>query len=892
MKTFLKILLAFVALLVAALILIPIIFEDDIVKIVKEESNAAVNAEINFGDFDLSLIKSFPDFHFTIEDVSVVGVDDFEGVKLAEIKSLNLVVDLMSVINGESIQIKKIVIDQPYIETKVLANGKANWDIAKESGVEEEQVEESESEGESAFKMELDQIKIIEGQFIYDDATFPILMDLNQLNLEISGDMTEAVTSIDAKGGVGVFNLKFDGIKYINDAKVVLDAILEMDIEQFKFTFKENKIQLNELPLGLDGWLAMPEEAIDMDLSFEAKETDFKELLSMIPAEFAKDLEGVKTAGTLALNGYAKGTYLDSIYPAFGLDINVENGMFQYPDLPKSVEDIQIRTHIESKTGDLDHTVVDVSQFHLKMADNPFDFSFYLATPISDPFIKAGMKGKLVLDNIKDMIPLEKGDEIAGIIEADFSLEGNMSTIEKEQYEDFKANGELVVEKMHFKTDSLDYAIDLIYAGMKLNPRYIELSKLDLKLGKSDLSADGRLENFIGYALKEGQILRGNLNIKSKLLDINQLAGIEPETSEEGAEDTEQQEQEEAVAEEAMEVVVLPKNIDFTTNAALARITYDNVVLENIDGALILNEQKLELSNTSMMLLGGKMVMTGYYETTDSLKPTYNFDMDISQFDIQNTVETFNSIAQLAPLAKNSKGNYSSSLKVSGDLDQKMEPIYESMFGNGKLTTDDIVIEGYKPLATVGKLIKNDKLNPLNLKDLKLTFTITEGKVFVDPFTNKIGNTKVTIAGSNSFDQTIDYLFSFEIPRDEFGSAANEAVDGLLAKASDKGIDLDMAETINVDVRMSGPATDPKISTDFKKGVSKATDALKEKAKEEFEKKKKELEEKAKKEMEKKKQELEEKAKKKLEEEKEKAKKKAKDKVKEEAKDKLKGLFK
>jgi len=889
MKTFIKIILGLIALIVAALILIPVIFKDDIVKMVKTESNAAVNAKIDFGDFDLSLIKSFPDFYFTIEDVSITGVDDFEGVKLADIQSLHLVVDLMSVINGESIQLKKIEIEQPYIKTKVLADGKANWDIAKSSEEGGETTESvAESEG-SSFKLELEDITIVDGQFIYDDATMPILMDIDDLNLNLSGDMTAAVTSIDAQGGVGSFDLIFDGVKYMNAARVKLNAVLEMDIEHFKFTFKENEIRINELPLGLDGWLAMPEEAIDMDLSFEAKETAFKELLSMIPAEFTKDLEGVKTAGTLALKGYAKGTFLDSIYPAFGIDIQVENGMFQYPDLPKSVEDIQITTSIESKSGDLDHTIVDVSKFHLKMADNPFDLNFYLASPISDPFIKAGMKGKLILDNIKDMIPLEKGDEIAGIIEADFAVEGNLSTLENEKYEEFDASGSLIVEKMHFKSDSLDYPVDLVYAGMELSPKYIELRKLDLQLGKSDLSANGRLENFIGYALKDDQTLKGNLALKSKLLDINELAGIEPE--EEGSDDAEENPedgQESTTEEEPMEVVLLPKNVDFTTTAEFKKLLYDNVEIKNISGAIVLVNEKMSLKNTSMSLLDGSMKMNGFYETTDSLKPTYNFDMDVNGFDVQQTVNTFNSIETLAPLAKSAKGKYSSSLNISGALDQQMEPLYESMFGKGKMSTDDITIQGYKPLATIGKLIKNDKLDPLNLKDLKLTFTITEGKVFVDPFTNKIGNTKLTVAGSNSFDQTIDYLFSFEIPREEFGSAANEAVDGLLAKAADKGVDLDVAENINVDVRLSGPATDPKISTDFKKGVSKATDALKEKAKEEFEKKKKELEEKAKKELERKKKEMEEKAKEKIEEEKKKAKKK----LKEEAKDKLKGLFK
>lgn len=891
MKTFLKVLGVLVVLLFAAIIAVPYIFKDDIVKIVKEEANNAVNAKIDFGDFDLSLIKSFPNFYFSIHDISVIGIDEFEGVKLADIKELDLTVDLMSVIKGETINVKQITIRQPYIETKVLADGKANYDIAKESE-ETEEVEETEKEEASTFKMDLKKIEITEGRIIYDDATMPMLMDIQQLNLLISGDMTADVTNLKAQGSVEAFDLTYDGMKMMNQVAVLLDATIGMDLEQFKFTFTESEVIANNLPLGIDGWLAMPEESIDMDLTFLAKETSFKNILSMIPAEFAKDLEGVKTEGTLALQGYAKGSYLDSIYPAFGLDLQIANGMFQYPDLPKSVSDVQVKASVDNKSGDLDHTIVDVSQFHLKLADNPFDFNFYLATPISDPFVRAGMKGKLILDNIKDVVPLEKGDDLAGTINADFSLEGNLSTIEQEEYEKFKARGSLIAEKIHYQSDSLDYPIDLAYAEMEFTPRFVELSRLEMTLGKSDLNVNGRLENFIGYALKDDQTLMGELNLNSKLLDINELAGIEPGETEEA------KETEEDSAEAPMEALLLPKYIDFTATAKIDQLIFDNINMADIQGTMVLKEEKLDLTKTGMSLLGGRMTMNGFYETTDSLKPTYDFDMDIKNFDVQQTVSTFNSVDQLVPIAKSSKGSYSAKMGILGALTTTMDPVYESMFGEGQLQTQNIVVEDYKPFKKISNALKYDKLNPLALNDLNLTFKISEGKVYVDPFTNKIGDTKVTIAGSNSFDQTIDYTFSFEIPREEFGGAANKAVDGLLAQASNKGIDVEVADVINVDVRLVGPASDPEVKTDFKKTASSATDALKDKAKEEFNKKKEELEQKAKEEVEKKKAEVEQKAKEELEKKKKEAQEKidqekeeAKKKAEEEAKKKLKGLF-
>src|SRR5690554_349327 len=903
MKTFLKVLGILIFLFISALFIVPIIFKDDIVNLVKKETNNAVNAKVDFGDFDLSLIRSFPDFHFSIKDIDVEGVEEFEGVKLANIKKLSLVVDIMSVIRGESINVKSINIESPYIETKVLANGKANYDIAKESDVIDEEVKEEDDDDDGSFKLELKSLIISNGRIIYNDATLPMMMDIQELNIDLSGDMTADVTTLDAKGSIEKFDLTFDGMRLMNEVEVFLDALVEMDLEKFKFTFNDNLIRANELPLSLDGWLAMPEDAIDMDLTFAAQETEFKHILSMIPAEFAKDLEGVKTSGTMALKGYAKGTYLDSIYPAFGIEMKIENGRFQYPDLPKSIDNIQLAASVESKTGDLDATVVDVSKFHLEMANNPFDFGFYLATPISDPFIRAAMKGRLILDNIRDIIPLEKGDQLAGIIEADFSLEGNLSTIENERYEDFKANGSLIAEKIHFESDSMDYPIDLKYAAFKFSPRFLALENMQLQLGKSDLQLDGRLENFIAYALKDKQTLNGELVINSRLLDINELAGIE------AGEESEEVVKEDTSDDEPMEALILPNYIDFTMTAKVSKVIYDNIEMEAVEGIIALKEQKLSITNTGMNLLDGKVTLNGFYETTDALKPTYDFDMNVKDFDVQKTVNTYNTVEQLVPIAKHTEGNYSAKFQINGALNDKMDPIFESMFGKGVMQTKNISVVDYKPFVKIGKAIQYERLNPMELDNVDLSFTITEGKVFVDPFTNKIGKSTVTIAGSNSFDQTIDYTFSFAIPREEFGKAANQAVDGLLAKAAAKGINLDLADVINIDVQLVGPASDPAVKTDFKESTSKATDAIKDKAKEAFDKKKKELEDKAKREIEEKKQEAERKAREEVERQKQKAqeeiekkkqeakeeyerqKKEAERKAKENAKKKLEGLF-
>ena len=50
--------------------------------------------------------------------------------------------------------------------------------------------------------------------------------------------------------------------------------------------------------------------------------------------------------------------------------------------------------------------------------------------------------------------------------------------------------------------------------------KYLQLSETTVNIGKNDITADSRFENYIGYALK-GTTLKGNLNIRSNYFNLN-----------------------------------------------------------------------------------------------------------------------------------------------------------------------------------------------------------------------------------------------------------------------------------------------------------------------------------------------------------------------------------
>ena len=107
-------------------------------------------------------------------DFGIAGVDEFENDTLASIGFFEVTIDVMSIISGNQIKIKEILLNQPKISVLVLENGKANYDISKTSEKEIEAVEETsdttDSEPgttDSELSIGIEKWAIADGQIVY-----------------------------------------------------------------------------------------------------------------------------------------------------------------------------------------------------------------------------------------------------------------------------------------------------------------------------------------------------------------------------------------------------------------------------------------------------------------------------------------------------------------------------------------------------------------------------------------------------------------------------------------------------------------------------------------------------------------------------------------------------
>ncbi len=292
MKKVLKIAGITLGVLLILILVLPFAFQGKIEKLVKQEGNKMLNAQFDFSALDISLIRNFPSASITLEDFWLKGAGEFQNDTLIQAGELTAAVNLFSLFGNSGYDISKIIIEDTKVKAIVLENGHPNWDVMKPSA---DTTDTEETPTESApIRIKLQKLSIKDLSVSYDDRQGGMYAAINHLNATCSGDFGSERTTVDLSMETPSLTYRTGGIPFLNKARLEANMNVDADFANNKYTLKDNTISLNAIQVNIDGWAAMQKNGIGMDMKLNTNEVGFKELLSLIPAIYAKDFQDLK----------------------------------------------------------------------------------------------------------------------------------------------------------------------------------------------------------------------------------------------------------------------------------------------------------------------------------------------------------------------------------------------------------------------------------------------------------------------------------------------------------------------------------------------------------------------------------------------------------------------
>lgn len=787
-----------IILLVFAIVLVatPFVFKGKIKELVLNSINKNVDAVVAFNEVDLSLFKNFPKATIIIDELSIVNKAPFENDTLFYSETFTLKMSIKELFKGKGEPKSIDAFSSENAKVNVIFNkdGLANYDIAIKDK------NERDSLGNNDFVLNFQHYDIKNLHFTYFDEASKISVILDSINHEGSGDFKNKILDLDTKS-TAKMAVSIDKTNYLKNVSLSLDAVLGLDLENFKYTFKENEALVNLLPIAFDGFIQITDAGQVYDMKFKTPVSSFKNFLGLIPEMYSGKLDGVKTSGDFKVNGIIKGTYADTTIPAFNVEIASDNASFQYPNLPKSVKNIVIDSRIVNKTGIFNDTYVNLDKLSFTIDKDVFNAKATIQNIVENPLINAELKGIVNLANVAKAYPVKLDKPLTGILKADVVTRFDMKSVEASQYQNIENTGTITVTDFNYESKEMVKPFKVKQAAIAFNPKDIHLNNFDGETGNSDFHVTGSLDNFYGFLFKN-QVLKGNFNMTSQQFEVADFMETETDTTS---------------TKTTKESLKIPAFLDVTIAAKATTVVYDNLNLKEVSGNLVIKDEAVSLSNLKMNVFGGQIALSGMVSTKEKT-PKFKMDLGLNAVNISESFTQLAMLKAIAPIANAVFGKLNSTIKLSGNLTNEMTPDLKTISGNliGQLLDSKLSPANSQLLTTLSSNVKFINLEKLNLDALKMALTFKDGKVEINPFTLKYQDINIEVAGSHGFDQSMAYNLKFDVPAKYLGTEVNKLISRLTPADAAK------IENFPINAVLTGSFANPKVSTD----ISQATTNL------------------------------------------------------------------
>ena len=804
-KKLLKITGITLGILIALVIALPFFLEGKIADIIKNKVNNSINATLDFEEANLSLVKSFPKAYVSLKGIALTNHAPFEGDTLFAAREVELKMALTELFKSaeDPISIQTLNISDAQLSIKVDENENANYDVSKDAG----DVAAEESDASDSFKLALESYNITNTDIRYDDFASGMHLEITEMNHSGTGDLSletsELKTTTDA-----LVSFELDSTRYLNNNKLFLDALIGIDLKNNKYSFLENKALVNQLPLVFDGFVQVNEDNQEVDISFGTPSSDFKNFLAVIPEAYSKNIENVQTTGEFKVNGEFKGIVDEEHIPKFSIQMNSDNASFKYPDLPQTVRNIVIDAVVENKTGITEDTFVDIKQLSFAIGQDKFNLNSRITDLLGNTKVNAHADGKMNLANLAQAYPIPEDYDLKGLLNADITTAFDMTSVENKRYENTRTSGNLELNGFEYTSEELKHPIAIDAASLTFNPQTVSLNSFDGKTGQSDFKASGTLTNLLGYLFNKEPI-EGNFDLTSNTLALNDFMV----DGEEGEEDSE------TSSEDGAEMKI-PSFLDCTINAKAGSVLYDNLNLKDVQGTLVIKDERAVVKNLQSSLFGGTLGLQGVVSTKEDT-PIFDMSLGMNNFNIGESFQALELFKAIAPIASALQGKLNSDIKISGNLKKDLTPNLASLSGDmlAELLATQVNAEKAPLLSAFSGQLNFLDTKDLNLSDLKTALSFDNGAVKVKPFTVNYKDIAVNVSGSHNFERELQYQATLDVPAKYLGSEVNN----LIAQLDESEME---NLTIPVVANIGGNYTNPTVKTDLTSGVGKLTNQL------------------------------------------------------------------
>lgn len=472
-------------------------------------------------------------------------------------------------------------------------------------------------------------------------------------------------------------------------------------------------------------------------------------------------VDGFSLSGLLVADVKTKGNYLPmkNIFPVTRARINLQNGSIQTKYYPHPIQNIQVNANIYNNTRSLDGLKVSIKPVSFVFENKPFTLTADLKN-FNNLEYTITSAGTIDIGKIYQVFAV-KGYNVKGLITANLNLNGKQNDVTAGDYGQLVNSGTIIIKDISVSSDLFPKPFIIKSGAFSLNNYKIQLDSLKAVYGKSIIVLNGTLSNLINYKLKPGSALKGDFNLVSGSIvadDFMAFAGAS--TGSQGGSSGKNGKSGTAPSG----VIMVPLDLDLNFAADVKKAIYNGLELKDVKGQMAINNGRIVLQQAGFNLIGAPITMDANYSSTSPEKATFDYHINAQNFDIKKAYQQIKLFRDMATSAKGAEGIVSLDYKLSGRLNNNMQPVYPSLKGGGVLSVKKVKLHGLKLFGAVGGKTNHNGIDTGDVSKVDIETTIANNIITIKRTKMRMAGFRLRFEGQVSFDNALDLNFRLGLP--------------------------------------------------------------------------------------------------------------------------------
>ena len=503
----LKILLWVIISGIILLIVLSLLFGENIQKSLLNNINENLHSEIHVENMDISLIENFPSATLKLMEVYIQEAEGFQMDTLIYAKEIYTEVRLLDIIR-KKFEVQRIVILNGLIKLKYNDLKNKNFNIFKKK--------------EGGNKLNVRKVILLNSNVSYTNNINNTIIELfpEKLLLRIQQDN---YTNLEIDGKLLSEQLTIYNKNYADKKKIHLTG--EISFKKDSLFIRKSELNIEDVIMSITGGIYHKNIT---DLYIGCQNQSFKSIMENTPNHLIHIYNVFTADGLFSCEGNITGLITRRINPAFKMNWQLREGSFDLKNNPFTLRNIYMNGKINNgDSKNFEDTEIEATEFNAKTGNGTIK-GFFNIRNLNSYFLQTELESIWDLAEINYFSENSPFFNLNGKLQANTYYNGRLSFNNnfKTHFRNSKHKTKATLTNVTFmyKNSSLPFTLDNVKCEIDDNKIIISESKCTI--ADSDLEFDGKVTDFIGYILKQDSSFEIAGNLKSVYIKFDEILTI------------------------------------------------------------------------------------------------------------------------------------------------------------------------------------------------------------------------------------------------------------------------------------------------------------------------------------------------------------------------------